>query len=105
MPKENQGSWNRWDGTSYHGMSKLACQYLFNRFSYSLVWCNVVNCIGIQDSILGEPVRLPIEAFSDPRQNVTGHRCDKKRRPMAIITPEGKYEGDNDGGFGPPRIR
>ena len=105
MPKEKNGSWKRWDRTAYHGMSKLACQYLFNRFSYSLVWCNFVNCIGIQDDILGEPVRLPIQAFSDPRHKVTGHRCDKHKRPIAIITSEGKYEGDNDNGMGSPRIR
>ena len=105
MPKEKDGDWNRWDHTAYHGMSKLAAQYLLNRFSYSLVWCNFCNCIGIQDSILSQPVRLPIQAFSDPRHNVTGHKCDKQRRPMAIITPEGKYEGANDEGTGSPRIR
>ena len=49
LPKEKDGSWNRWDKTSYHGMSKLATQYLLNRFSYSLVWCNFCNCIGVQE--------------------------------------------------------
>ena len=30
-------------------MSLLATQYLFNRFSYSLVYCNKVNCVAVQD--------------------------------------------------------
>ena len=39
----------------------LAIKNLFNRFSYSLVWCNLINCIGIQDKVLGSPVRLEVE--------------------------------------------
>ena len=34
---------------SLQGMSLLATQYLFARFSYSMVFCNKVNCVGVQD--------------------------------------------------------
>ena len=42
------------------GASMLAIKYLFNRFSYSLVWCNLINCVGIQDKALGSKVRLDL---------------------------------------------
>ena len=28
------------------GSSLLAVKYLMRRFNYSLIWCNLVNCIG-----------------------------------------------------------
>ena len=40
-------------------MSLLAAQYLFARFSYSLVFCNRVNCIAVQDR-QGDTLRLTL---------------------------------------------
>ena len=71
------------------GMSLLATQYLFNRFSYSLVYCNKVNCIGVQDSLLDQPVRLPTEFFN--RGRLDQHRCDGQRRLLAVIEPSGRW--------------
>ena len=57
LPPEEGKDWERWDYSTYQGMSLLATQYLLNRFSYSLVYCNKVNCIGVADSLLSNPVR------------------------------------------------
>ena len=40
LPPGEGEAWQRWDGSTYHGMSLLAAQYLLNRFSYSVVWAN-----------------------------------------------------------------
>ena len=56
-------SWVRWDGTTYQGMSLLAVSYLFNRFSYSLVCGNKVNCIGFRDEVFGFPLRRAASEF------------------------------------------
>ena len=40
LPPGEGEAWQRWDGSTYHGMSLLAAQYLLNRFSYSMVWAN-----------------------------------------------------------------
>ena len=84
-------------------MSMLAVQYLFTRFSYSMVWCNRVNCLGVEDQVLGARLRLPVSEFYVGR--LDQHRCDEKNRELAIITKQGKYEGDSDGGEGSPHIR
>merc|ERR1712156_915319 len=60
MPPSDRQPGRMWDGTRYMGASMLAIKRLLNRFSYSLVWCNLLNCIGIQDQILGGPVRLQL---------------------------------------------
>ena len=96
-------TWIRWDGTTYQGMSLLAVSYLFNRFSYSLVWCNKVNCIGVRDDALGIPLRRPAAEFSGAR--LDQHPCDKERREMAVISPDGTWKGDSDKGKGSPHIR
>ena len=96
-------NWIRWDGTTYQGMSLLAVSYLFNRFSYSLVWCNKVNCIGVRDDALGIPLRRPAAEFLGPR--LDQHGCDKEGREMAVISEEGTWSGDSDGGEGSPHIR
>ena len=57
LPPEEGQDWERWDYSTYQGMSLLATQYLLNRFSYSLVYCNKVNCIGVADSLFDNPVR------------------------------------------------
>ena len=85
------------------GMSLLATQYLFNRFSYSLVYCNKVNCIGVADSLLDQPVRLETEFFD--RGRLDQHRCDGKKRALALIQPTGRWTGEDDGGQGSPHIR
>ena len=84
-------------------MSLLATQYLFNRFSYSLVYCNKVNCIGVQDSLLDQPVRLPTEFFN--RGRLDQHRCDSQGRLLAVVEPTGRWAGQTDGGQGSPHIR
>ena len=40
LPPREWEAWQRWDGSTYQGMSLLAAQYLLNRFSYSMVWAN-----------------------------------------------------------------
>ena len=62
-----------------------------------------VNCIGVLDSVLGTQVRLGVEEFDAGRLDM--HPCDKKNRPLAIISPTGKWEGEDDGGLGSPHIR
>ena len=62
-----------------------------------------VNCIGVLDSVLGAEVRLGVEEFDAGRLDM--HPCDKKDRPLAIISPTGKWEGEDDGGLGSPHIR
>jgi len=101
--QEFHNKWSLWDGTAYQGMSLLACQYLFNRFSYSMVYCNLVNCVAIRDDILPHPVRLPTKVFHRYNSFIT--RCDQKKRPMAIIEKNGKWEGRTDNGNGSFYIR
>ena len=84
-------------------MSLLAVSYLFNRFSYSLVWCNKVNCIGVRDEVLGIPLRRPAAEFLGPR--LDQHRCDDQGREMALINREGEWRGESDRGEGSPHIR
>ena len=49
LPPPDKKSWKRWDGTTYHGSSILALSYLFNRFSYSLIYCNnAINCFAVR---------------------------------------------------------
>ena len=74
LPPGDGKSWVRWDASTYQGMSLLAVQYLLNRFSYSLVFCNKVNCIGVEDSLLDSPARLQTEFFN--RGRLDKHRCD-----------------------------
>lgn len=46
LPPEDGKSWKMWDKTSrYQNSSILAVKYLMKRFGYSLVWCNLINCI------------------------------------------------------------
>ena len=85
------------------GCSILAIQYLFNRFLYSLVWCNKTNCVGILDSLLQAPVRIPATKFNIGKG--FAHKCDPLHRPMAVISPQGKWEGKTDGGKGSPVVR
>ena len=96
-------NWIRWDGTTYQSMSLLAVSYLFNRFSYSLVWCNRVNCIGVRDDVLGISLRRPAAELMGAR--LDQHPCDKERREMAVISADGAWHGDSDGGEGSPHIR
>ena len=48
LPPPDRKSWKRWDGTTYHGSSMLALYYLFNRFGYSMLLCNIVNCFAVK---------------------------------------------------------
>ena len=94
----------------FQGASMLAIKRLLNRFSYSLVWCNLLNCIGIQDEVLGSPVRLPVEEIQQhidwvrPR-GIELNLCDKLARPMAVIEPDGSWAADTDNGQGSQYIR
>ena len=88
----------------------LAIKFLFNRFSYSLVWCNMINCIGIQDDILGSEVRLDLEDIQQhiltiKERSMLLNLCDRQERPLAVISPEGKWEGETDNAQGSPIIR
>ena len=96
-------TWLRWDSTTYQGMSLLAVSYLFNRFNYSLVWCNTVNCIGIKDEVLGVRLRRHPTEFLGPR--LDQHKCDNQRREMAVINEKGFWTGETDSGQGSPHIR
>jgi len=104
MPPGENEAWHRWDGTTYHGWSILAMKYLMERFQYSLVWCNKVNCMAVLDTALGGQIRLPMRFLDSGRLDM--HKCDKKHRPMAIIGPDGHWSaGETDGGNGSPHIR
>ena len=61
----------------------LAIRRLLQRFLYSLVWCNKVNCLAVQDEVLGGKVHLPLDTLDRGRLNQ--HPCDRKHRPMAVI--------------------
>ena len=52
LPPTDGQSWQFWDGSAYHGSSILALYYLFNRFGYSVVFCNYINCFAVRSSIL-----------------------------------------------------
>ena len=54
---------------NFQGASMLAIKYLLNRFSYSLVWCNLLNCIGIQDDVLGSQLRLELGKIKEEKIN------------------------------------
>jgi len=110
MPPSDRQPGRMWDGTRYMGASMLAIKRLLNRFSYSLVWCNLLNCIGIQDEVLGSPVRLPVEEVQQHIQwvrprGIELNLCDKKARPMAIIKPDGTWDQNTDNGQGSQYIR
>lgn len=101
-PEKGQ-TWKRWDATTYQGMSLLAAKYLMERFFYSVVWCNKVNCMGVLDSVLGGNVRLDLKHLYKGR--LDQHKCDTQAREMAIIGENGKWTGQTDGGQGSPHIR
>lgn len=103
-------TWKMWDRTTYQGASMLAIKNLFNRFSYSLVWCNLINCIGIQDKVLGSKIRLPVEEIQQhiqfiKRRSIVLNLCDHLERPMAVISPDGTWNGETDNSQGSPYIR
>ena len=88
----------------------LAIKNLFNRFSYSLVWCNLINCIGIQDKVLGSKVRLKVEEIQQhiewiKRRSILLNFCDHLERPMALISPDGSWDEETDNSQGSPYIR
>ena len=88
----------------------LAIKNLFNRFSYSLVWCNLINCIGIQDKVLGSPVRLEVEEIQQhidwiKKRSIILNHCDDQERPMALVTPDGRWTEETDNSQGSPYIR
>ena len=68
-----------------------------------MVWCNRVNWIGVRDEVLGFPLRRPAAEFVGPR--LDQHRCDFRRREMAVIDISGKWNGTTDHGLGSPYIR
>jgi len=103
LPPSDGKSWEWWDYTTYQGCSLLALKFLMERFNYSLVWCNKVNCMAVADAELGAPLRLPIELLEAGR--LDEHWCDKKHRHMAVIGEDGKWNGGADEGEGSPHIR
>jgi len=106
LPPPDKKSWKRWDGTTYHGSSILALSYLFNRFSYSLIYCNnAINCFAVRDDSLDTCIRRPIKSIFFQNRPGQGHRCDYSNRSMAIIDPTGFWTGKDDGGEGSPAIR
>jgi len=105
LPPADKKSWKRWDGTTYHGSSILALYYLFNRFSYSLIFCNLINCFAVRDSELDVCIRRPMSAIGVTRAPGRGHPCDYSNRSMAVIDPSGFWTGKEDGGEGSPMIR
>jgi len=103
IPPAKGESWLRWDESTYQGCSLLALKLLLERFKYSVVWCNKVNCLAVKDSELGTSLRLPLEVLDNGR--LDQHRCDDKNRPLAIIDEDGRWSGKSDGGKGSPHIR
>jgi len=95
--------WLRWDASTYQGCSLLALKLLLERFNYSVVWCNKVNCMAVKDSELGTSLRLPLEVLYKGR--LDQHRCEDKNRTLAIIDQDGRWTGKSDGGKGSPHIR
>ena len=88
----------------------LAIKNLFNRFSYSLVWCNLINCIGIQDKVLGSQVRLEVEEIQQHiqwirKRSIILNYCDARERPLALVSPEGRWNQETDNSQGSPYIR
>ena len=88
----------------------LAIKNLLNRFSYSLVWCNMINCIGVQDKVLGKEVRLAVEEIQQhieyiKRRSIWLNYCDHLERPLAVISPDGRWLGETDNSQGSPYIR
>jgi len=105
-PPKDGKSWERWDGTEHHGASILALNYLFNRFDYSLVFCNLINCFAVRDDALGVLIRRPLsEIYATARKPGCAHFCDYSNRSMAVIDPSGHWLGDTDKGLGSPGIR
>jgi len=102
-PPKDGKSWEYWDGTSHHGCSLLAVKYLMERFGYSVVWCNTVNCMAVEDAAMGSKVRIDIAYLDKGPLDV--HSCDYKMRPMAIIGNNGKWNGLTDEGEGSDAIR
>jgi len=105
LPPNDGKSWERHDGTTYHGVSILGANYLFNRFNYSMVFCNYVNCFAVSDEAMGVYVRRPVAELFVQNYDGWGHRCDYANRSMAIISPLGVWDGETDQGAGSPRIR
>merc|ERR1712156_150036 len=110
MPPPVGQTGNMWDKTRHMGASMLAIKYLFNRFSYSLVWCNLINCIGIQDKAFGSKVRLDLEDIQQhisivQRRTISLNNCDHLERPLAVISPEGEWHNQTDNGQGSQFIR
>ena len=71
---------------------------------------SLVNCIGIQDKVIGSKVRLSLEdtqqhiALIQSRAMVLNH-CDQLERPLALISPDGKWEKESDNSQGSQYIR
>jgi len=59
--------------------------------------------MAVGDSELGGSVRLEAEQWD--RGRLDQHRCDDKDRALAVITEQGTWEGEDDGGKGSPHIR
>eukprot|EP00090_Calanus_glacialis_P004075 TRINITY_DN13022_c0_g1_i1.p1 TRINITY_DN13022_c0_g1~~TRINITY_DN13022_c0_g1_i1.p1 ORF type:complete len:322 (+),score=55.29 TRINITY_DN13022_c0_g1_i1:56-1021(+) len=104
LPPKDKKSWKRWDGTTYHGSSMLAMSYLFNRFEYSVLFCNYINCFAVRDDVLGVYIRRPINEIH-VQNGGGGHYCDYSNRSFAIIDPSGFWLGEDDGGLGSPSLR
>jgi len=103
LPPADGKSYERWDGTAYHGTSILSLYYLFNRFQYSLLMCNYINCFAVRDDALGAYIRRPYEDIFLTHPTRKG--CDFANRSMAVIDPNGRWMGATDEGQGSPMIR
>ena len=105
LPPEQGEPWQFWSGDTYMGMSLLAAKLLLQRFEYSIVWCNSVNCLAVLDSALGSPARLAPSYLYKGRANMEKYPCDHRARQMALIGEDGRWDGRRDGGEGSPNIR
>ena len=105
LPPEKGEPWQFWAGDTYMGMSLLAAKLLLQRFHYSVVWCNVVNCLAVLDSALGSPARLSPTFLFKGRGAKEEYPCDHRARQMAVIGEDGRWDGRRDGGEGSPNIR
>ena len=105
LPPEKGDPWQFWAGDTYMGMSLLAAKLLLQRFHYSIVWCNVVNCLAVLDSALGSPARLSPSFLYKGRGVMEEYPCDHRARQMALIGEDGRWDGRKDGGEGSPNIR
>lgn len=83
-----------WDGTDYFGASVSAFASLYQKFGYSMVYCESrgVNCFGVRDDVVGARLSAVLAPGDIYRQaaygpNNGGHPADRKNRSFVDVMP------------------